>query len=236
MKEMHDQNNIPFQGILPVNKPNKKTSFSLVGALRRHLKVAKIGHAGTLDPFATGVMVMLIGRSFTRLSDQFLHAEKEYLAKMHFGFSTDTFDCEGKVIKESLLVPSLRDIELAIQQFQGEIEQIPPMFSAKKIKGKKLYELARKGQSIERAPVKVNVKMHLIGYNYPFLDFSVVCSKGTYIRSIANDLGELLGCGGHLVELKRLRSGSFSLENCLDGALLFNQTIDIKEVANHMIL
>src|SRR5262249_44547105 len=131
----------PIEGILLVNKPRGKTSFSLVATLRKSLGVKKIGHAGTLDPFATGVMVMLIGRAYTRLSDQFLGQDKEYLAELCLGLATDTYDSEGQVVSRSEFVPSQKCIEETIQQFQGEIIQIPPMFSAKKINGKKLYEL-----------------------------------------------------------------------------------------------
>lgn len=222
-----------IEGILLVNKPQKKTSFSLVAALRRHLKVKKIGHAGTLDPFATGVMVMLVGRSFTRLSDQFLSSEKEYNARICLGASSDTFDCDGSIVKQSERIPSLEEVMQALSFFQGEIEQIPPMFSAKKVQGKKLYELARQGKTIERSPVKVSLKTTLISYQYPYLDINVVCSKGTYIRSIANDLGEKLTCGGYLVQLTRQRSGHFLLKDCLDGNLLFEASTNLN-ISNHL--
>lgn len=215
-----------FQGILPVNKPRGKTAFSLVAMLRRHLKIEKIGHAGTLDPFATGVMVMLVGRSFTRLSDQFLGADKEYLARIQLGITTDTYDCDGEVTSRSELIPTLLELESGISKFQGEIEQIPPMYSAKKLNGKKLYELARQGKTVERAAVKLKVNTRLLSYEYPFVDIAVSCSKGTYIRSIAHDLGVLLGCGGHLVQLERTRSGTYTLEDCIDGSLLYNAEMD----------
>lgn len=224
-------NDNPFshcQGILLVNKPVGKTSFGMVAALRRLLGVKKIGHAGTLDPFATGVMVMLIGKAFTRLSDQFLCEDKEYLAEVHFGITTDTFDCEGLIINQSDIIPTQAQLEAAIEKFQGEIEQIPPMFSAKKIQGKKLYELARQGKTIERQPVKVKVKTQLLSYSYPKAVIRVTCSKGTYIRSIAYDLGVLLGCGAHLSNLQRTRSGIFSLSDCFDGALFQSPELDMQ--------
>lgn len=213
-------NNQEVGGILLVDKPRGKTSFSLVAALRRRLGVRKIGHAGTLDPFATGVMVMLVGRNYTRLSDSFLGQDKEYLAEVCLGTATDTYDCEGQTISESSQIPSQQDIEQALTYFQGEIEQIPPMFSAKKIQGKKLYELARQGKEVERQPVKVQLTTELLSYAYPFLQIRVRCSKGTYIRSIAHDLGLKLGCGAHLTALRRERSGAFSLSECIDGKLL----------------
>ncbi|HRD56121.1 MAG TPA: tRNA pseudouridine(55) synthase TruB [Parachlamydiaceae bacterium] len=209
-------------GILLVNKPAGKTSFQLVAALRKILEVKKIGHAGTLDPFATGVMVMLIGREYTKLSDSLLTANKEYLATVRLGASTDTYDLDGKITEESSLVPSLAEIEAAISCFQGELEQIPPMYSAKKIQGQKLCDLARKGKTVERKPCKVHLETAILEYNYPNLSLKVKCSKGTYIRSIAYDLGNKLGCFGHLSALERIGSGQFPLNECMDGAILFN--------------
>ena len=194
-KPQEQEQNSP-EGILLVNKPKGQTSFSLVAILRRVLNVKKIGHAGTLDPFATGVMVMLVGRNYTRLSDQFLLKDKEYVARLRLGIATDTFDCEGEIRSESDYIPSLQEIHAAIAYFQGEFEQIPPMFSAKKVNGKKLYELARKGIEIERTPVKIRATTELVSYNYPYLEFRVTCSSGTYIRSIGHDLGCMLKCGG----------------------------------------
>lgn len=208
------------QGILLVDKPRGQTAFSLVAILRKILKVKKIGHAGTLDPFATGVMVMLIGRNYTRCSNEFLGQDKEYVADLFFGASTDTYDCDGKVVEESTVVPTLSQVEEVIAFFQGEIDQIPPMFSAKKIGGKKLYELARKGKEIERKPVKVTVSTEIISYHYPLLTLKVACSKGTYIRSLAYDIGEKLGCKAHLTSLRRTRSGVFTISECMDGAML----------------
>ncbi|MGK5595536.1 MAG: tRNA pseudouridine(55) synthase TruB [Parachlamydiaceae bacterium] len=210
------------EGILLINKPQGKTSFSLVGALRRILKVKTIGHAGTLDPLATGVMVLMVGKKYTRLSSQLLCQEKEYLAEISFGKTTDSYDSDGEVTSSSPLVPMRKDVEEALRSFQGEIFQIPPMFSAKKVNGQKLYDLARKGKMIEREPVKVTVETRFIDYSYPKLVLKVCCSKGTYIRSIAHDLGQNLGCGAFLSGLTRLRSGPFLLEDCIDGNLLFD--------------
>ncbi|MCE5316425.1 MAG: tRNA pseudouridine(55) synthase TruB [Parachlamydia sp.] len=216
-----------FEGLLLVNKPSGKTSFSLVSTLRKLLNVRKIGHAGTLDPFATGVMVMLIGKNYTRLSDQMLCQDKEYLAEVHLGIATDTYDCDGKPTSTSPLIPTLEEIESALAHFQGEIEQQPPMFSAKKIQGKKLYELARKGKTIERPSAKVYVSTHFLNYSYPYLTLRISCSKGTYIRSIAHDLGISLGCGAHLSALQRLRSGTFRLEDCIDGSSLVPENLSL---------
>lgn len=216
-------------GLILIDKPKGRTSFSLVSALRRRLGVKKIGHAGTLDPFATGVMVLLVGKQYTRQSDQFLGQDKEYLACMRLGVTTDTFDSEGAVTATSPEEPSLDKLEEIIALFQGDIQQIPPMFSAKKIGGKKLYELARKGQTIERQPVTVSVVIELVSYNYPHAHIRVQCSKGTYIRSLAHDIGEKLGCGAHLCELNRTRSGSFHLRDCLDGNLIGDPSTNILE-------
>lgn len=209
-----------LEGVLLVNKTQGKTSFSLIRSLRKITGIKKIGHAGTLDPFATGVMVLLIGRNFTKLSSDLLCEDKEYLAEVCLGVSTDTYDCDGKVVAQSKKNPSLEEVLHIVNHFQGEIEQIPPMYSAKKIGGKKLYELARAGLTIERKAAKVIVSTELIQYQYPHLTLKISCSKGTYIRSIAHELGVMLGCGAHLSQLQRTRSGNFLLKDCLDGKLL----------------
>jgi tRNA pseudouridine55 synthase len=209
-----------FQGIIAVDKPSGITAFELVRILRKLLGVKKIGHAGTLDPFATGVMVMLVGKKFTKLSDKLLNEDKEYIGRIRLGVVTDTFDCDGKVLETSGIIPDEAQVKEALRSFQGEIQQLPPMFSAKKLNGKKLYELARKGETVERPPVTVNLSTECINYAYPYLDIKVKCSKGTYIRSLAHDLGKILGCGGYLAELTRTRSGSYTIDDCIDGAIL----------------
>lgn len=216
-----------LEGILLVDKPQGRTSFSLIRSLRKLTGIRKIGHAGTLDPFATGVMVILIGRDYTRLSDKLLLQDKEYIAEVNLGVSTDTYDCDGKVVASSKKIPSETDIEKALSYFQGEIEQIPPMYSAKKVGGKKLYELARKGEEIERKAARVRVDTTQLSYAYPYLTLRISCSKGTYIRSIAHELGDRLGCGAHLSQLKRTRSGQFSIDDCLDGKHLDEEGFDI---------
>lgn len=209
------------EGILLIDKPVGMTSFGIVARLRKILNVKKIGHAGTLDPFATGVMVMLVGRNYTKLSDTFLCQDKEYRAVMKLGETTDSYDCDGQVTSSSAHIPSTEDLHAAIEQFQGVIDQVPPMFSAKKIGGKKLYELARQGHTIERQAVQVNVSIHLVEYAYPFVTIDVKCSKGTYIRSLAHDIGSKLSCGAHLTQLRRTRSGQYAIDGCvpLDSSL-----------------
>jgi tRNA pseudouridine55 synthase len=211
-----------FEGILPIDKPKGKTSFSLIHVLRRKTGVRKIGHAGTLDPFASGVMIILVGKSFTTRSQEYMDHDKEYLATVHLGVETTTYDPEGAVTSTSGHIPSMQEIVEALKAFQGDILQVPPMFSAKKIKGKKLYELARKGIEIPRPAHPVRVETELLEYHYPFLTLKVRCSKGTYIRSIAHDLGVALGTGAHLSALVRTRSGIYRLEDCLSGELLFD--------------
>ena len=208
------------EGLLLVDKEKGRTAFYLVKILRKKSGIQKIGHAGILDPFATGVMVMLVGRPYTKTSDRFLNDDKEYIATIKFGEATDSYDCDGAITDRSEAIPTLAEIESVISEFQGDIEQTPPMFSAKKVGGQKLYLLARKGIEIERKPVQVNVKTTILDYSYPELKIQVSCSKGTYIRSIANDIGRNLGCFGHLIALKRIRSGSFHLKDCIDAKSL----------------
>ena len=207
--------NLAVEGLLLIDKPAGKTSFFLISLMRRITGIKKIGHAGTLDPFATGVMVLLIGKSYTRLQPLFLENDKEYVAKVKLGAATDSYDLDGTITDTSDAVPTLDEVKTALERFQGTIEQVPPMFSAKKVQGKKLYELARKGQVIERKPISVNVKTTLLNYDYPFIELRINCSKGTYVRSIAHELGLNLGCFAHLSDLTRTKSGFFRLEDCL---------------------
>ena len=206
----------PTEGILLIDKPAGKTSFYLVHILRKKLGVKKIGHCGTLDPFATGVMVMVVGKIYTRKSQELSADDKVYEATLLLGQSTDSYDLDGQVTNESAHIPTLSDVENALEDFQGDVMQTPPMFSAKKVKGKKLCDLARKGIEVERKPCPVRFKTTLIDYTYPHIKLHIECSKGTYIRSIAHDLGMQLGCYAHLVALRRVKSGPFSIENCID--------------------
>lgn len=216
-------------GILIVDKPKGISSFKIVSRLRKRLGVKKIGHAGTLDPIASGVMVMLIGREYTRLSDTFLWHDKAYQATLTLGVETSTYDTEGKVMGRSDLRPTLSEVVEAVTRFQGEIEQVPPMYSAKKVNGQKLYDLARKGITIERKPVKVRLSIELIEYHYPKLQLKVDCSKGTYIRSLAFDLGKALGCGAHLEELVRIKSGPFTIESAVPLEMIEQPTFSIQD-------
>lgn len=209
------------KGIFPVNKPPGKTSFSLIRMLRKITGIRKIGHAGTLDPFAEGVMIFLIGREYTKQAGTFILQDKEYEAVLYLGITTSTYDPEGEITSQNSEVPKLEQIEASLTHFQGTIQQTPPMFSAKKVGGKRLYELARKGIEIPRQPITISVKTQLINYEYPWLTLRISCSKGTYIRTLAHDLGQRLGCGAYIKKLTRIRCGPYTLQDCFDGSQLY---------------
>jgi len=194
-----------ISGFLLINKDSGPTSHDVVDKLRRITGIRKIGHAGTLDPFATGVLLMAIGRQATKRIDHFVKKDKTYIATLKLGETTDTYDREGKKsTTESFNIPEKDKILDVLKTFIGKQEQIPPMFSAKKIGGKKLYDLARKGIEIERKASQINIyKISLINYAWPILNIEVSCSTGTYIRSLAKDIGQELECGAYLEELKR---------------------------------
>jgi tRNA pseudouridine55 synthase len=202
------------EGILLVDKPKDKTSFYLVHVLRKITGVKKIGHTGTLDPLATGVMVMLVGSKYTRKTPLMICHDKEYETTLLLGKISDTYDITGELSDYSDKKPTLAEIETAVASFQGEIFQIPPMFSAKKVKGKKLYELARKGIEIERKPITCKVETKILHFDYPHLKLKISCSSGTYIRTIGHDIGKMLGTGALVLELKRTRSGPYHLSEC----------------------
>lgn len=207
-----------MNGILNIDKPAGITSFDVVRKIRYLTGVKKVGHSGTLDPFATGVLLVFVGRETTKHISKFSNLDKEYYAKVKFGEKTDTADLTGKVIKRKPIPElSISQIESVCQNFIGKIQQIPPMYSAIKKDGIRLYKLARKGNTIEREPRRVEIKeLELLEYNKPFLKFSSVVSKGTYIRTLAEDIAEKLGTIGHLVELRRMGIGKFSVENALN--------------------
>lgn len=213
-----------MNGLLIIDKPTGLTSHDVVARVRRILKTKRVGHTGTLDPFATGVMVILVGKA-TRLAQFLVKDEKEYEAIVRFGCETDTGDRTGssKPNGQSSMSISQADVECVLQEFLGVIRQTPPMFSAKKVAGRKLYELARKGVEIERKPVNVTINELEIIRGLVFngvrnlgswnLDcgLRVVCSAGTYIRTLAEDIGRKIGTGAHLAELRRTRAGKFDI-------------------------
>ncbi len=220
-------------GFLNIYKPVGMTSHDVVAVLRRVTKIKQIGHTGTLDPFAEGVLPVCIGKA-TRLIE-YLQDDKEYLATVQFGASTNTFDLDGEKTFTSDKKVKKEEIIEALKSFEGEISQLPPIFSAIKVKGKKLYEYARKGEEVEIQPRKVfieNIELNSFDEESQQAQVLIKCSKGTYIRSIANDLGEKLGCGGYLVKLVRTQAGNFRVENSiqLDGIDVENNLLNPLDV------
>jgi tRNA pseudouridine55 synthase len=202
-------------GILNINKPKGITSFDVIARLRKILNIKQIGHSGTLDPIAQGVLAICVGDA-TRIIE-FLPSDKSYRAFAKLGFTTNTYDLDGEITSQTEVNVTKEQIENALTNFSGEIEQLPPIFSAIKIKGKKLYEYARKNEEVEIPKRKVTVyKITLVelqeGEN-PVVIFDVDCSSGTYIRSIIHDLGQKLGCGATMVDLIRTKTSGLSLEN-----------------------
>ncbi|MBQ4146283.1 MAG: tRNA pseudouridine(55) synthase TruB [Clostridia bacterium] len=204
-----------MNGVINVNKPKGFTSHDVVAKLRGILSIKKIGHTGTLDPDATGVLPICVGRA-TKTADMLTATEKEYVAKVILGAETDTQDASGTVLKTAPVNVHVAEIKEATASFVGDIMQIPPMYSAIKQDGKKLYELARKGQVVERQPRPVTIfELEILEINLEKCWFTmrVKCSKGTYIRTLCQDIGEKLGCFAHMGELERTKSGQFSIEN-----------------------
>ena len=213
-------------GILLVDKPVGKTSFAMVRAVRKIVGVKKVGHAGTLDPFATGLLVVCVGRPATKMISMFMDGEKEYVATLRLGAVSTTQDPEGEVtVRTSSPSFSEKDVDLALSGFTGEILQTPPSFSALKHKGKPLYHYARKGIMVEKAPRPVHIhalewedRRAQVEQDLPYLTIKVRCGKGTYIRTLAADIGEVLGCGAYLTALRRTKSGFFFFFYCIPGS------------------
>ena len=218
-------------GIFLVNKDKGISSNKAIQKLKKKLDIHKIGHFGTLDPNASGLLVCAINKA-TKLSDKFLNSDKGYIAEVTLGVSTSTDDSEGEIIFQSEVETSIDQIESSLKQFRGKSMQIPPFFSALKHKGKPLYKYARDGEFITK-PAREIIVHEIKDFKacLPTITFKIFCSKGTYIRSIARDLGESLGCGGHLSGLKRVLQGPFSLKNAstLDD-LNWNHLIHLEEI------
>src|SRR2546421_2427203 len=203
-------------GVLLVDKAEGMTSHDVVALVRRNLQVRKVGHCGTLDPIATGLLLLTVGRG-TKVQDLLMSEDKEYVGTFVLGVTTGTQDREGEVI-EQRPVPALNEDQIrgAFEKFRGDFYQLPPMVSAKKHGGVPLYKLARQGKTVEREPRLVHVYRYSIDrIGSPEIDFSVVCSKGFYVRTYAYDIGEALGCGAHLKNLRRTKSGRFSVEGAI---------------------
>lgn len=202
--------------IIPINKPAGINSHTVVNKLRKFYGIKKIGHAGTLDPFATGVLILLVGRESTKRSQELMKQDKIYRTKLKLGYISDTYDKDGVIQEYNIQkVPTKAEIDQIIASFIGDISQIPPMYSAIKINGKKMYELARKGQTIDIPPRLVNIyNITVLDYTYPYLILDISCSSGTYIRSLGYDIGIKLETGAYLETLERRQSGEYSIENC----------------------
>lgn len=207
---------------LLINKPEGWTSFDVVGFVRKQLrpqypeqKKLKVGHAGTLDPFATGLLIVGVGREATKKLDEFKVLLKTYVATIKLGEVSDTFDKTGHITMHNarnMIQPTTKQIKETVKSFVGKQKQIPPMFSAKKINGQRLYDLARKGITVERQPNEIEIyDIKILDYTWPFLKIEVQCSAGTYIRSLANDIGAALGTGAYCQELVRTKIGEYSL-------------------------
>lgn len=203
-------------GILNVNKGKGLTSHRVVALVRKEVRGAKVGHAGTLDPLATGVLVVLVGQA-VRVSEYVMELPKVYRATVTLGVTTATYDSEGEMTATSPVTANERDVRDALAGFVGEIEQTPPQFSAAKVGGERAYRIARSGSPVELAPRPVKVyRAELLRFDPPNAEIEIECGKGTYIRSIAHDLGTALGCGGHISELVRTRVGPFDIESAID--------------------
>ncbi|MFL0249848.1 tRNA pseudouridine(55) synthase TruB [Clostridium neuense] len=204
-----------MNGVINLYKPSGITSFEAVSKIKKISGEKKVGHTGTLDPLASGVLPICIGKA-TKIVDYIMQGEKTYKVKMKLGEKTDTYDKEGKVISEADVLCDLNEVTDAIMSFRGEIMQIPPMYSALKVNGKRLYELARMGVEVERKARKINIyDIHIQGIDMPFVTFTVRCSKGTYIRSLCFDIGEKLGCGAVMYELERCASSIFTVDSSI---------------------
>lgn len=213
-------------GVLVVNKHEGVTSHRIVQILRRLYDTARVGHTGTLDPMATGVLPILLGRA-VKASDYLVSEEKEYIATLRLGVTTDTLDTTGEVLSTSDNIPDEAAVLEAAKSFLGEIEQIPPMYSAIKIDGQKLVNLARAGETVERKPRQVEIKeLDVEKLSENEYKLRIVCSKGTYVRTLCADIGEKLGCGGAMSSLVRVRTGNFTLENSVKVEELENMTLE----------
>lgn len=218
-------------GIFLIDKPVGLTSFRIVQFVRRALHIKKVGHAGTLDPFATGLLVVCAGRQATKHISRLMAGEKEYVATLMLGVETDTLDVTGRVVSERKVgALDSRQIEECLAGFVGRQLQTPPQYSALKHQGKPLYYYARKGIAVEKEPREIAIfELECMGLDENCLSIRVVCSKGTYIRTLAADIGKQFGCGAHLVALRRVRSGPFSVSGAVKGSEL-QDTIQAREI------
>lgn len=223
----------PFDGILLVDKPAGVTSHDVVYKIRRHFQLKKVGHGGTLDPSATGLLVILLGRG-TTASNRFMSSDKTYEGTIHLGITTNSQDADGTVMRETDASGITREqLEAAVAKFKGDMYQTPPMVSAIKMGGVPLYKLARQGDEVERKPRFIHIyEFRLLDYKVPEGTFVLRCSKGTYVRTICHDVGEMLGVGAHLKGLRRTESAGYTIDQAvsLDTLLTMNQMDLLKHV------
>lgn len=221
-----------MDGILLIDKPSGITSHDAVDYIRKKAGIKRVGHTGTLDPNATGLLILCLGKA-TRLSEYFISLDKIYEGRMRLGIVTDSHDIDGNVIKENEVKNiTKKEVKRFLSEFIGDIEQIPPMISAIRIGGKRLYKMAREGLEIERKPRKVKIyEFTLLDMKLPDIWFRVACSRGTYVRTLCHDLGERMGCGATLIELKRTQVGNYKLEN----AIPLNSLTTKEEIQKNLI-
>ncbi len=213
---------LPADFVLPVDKPEGPTSHDIVGSARRALGVKRVGHTGTLDPFASGLLLLCVGRA-TRLAEYFSGMDKTYEAVARLGLRTDTLDREGKVVEESKDLGGVTADRIGqiLASFRGVIEQVPPAFSAKKIDGERAYLRARRGGGVELEPCRVSISvLELTTFDLPLMGFRVTCSSGTYVRALARDIGDALGVGAHLTVLRRVAIGEWQVGDALPAGAL----------------
>ncbi len=223
-----------MEGVLLVDKPRDHTSHDVIARLRGKLKMKRIGHAGTLDPMATGLLVVLVGKA-TSLSQYIISLDKEYTATMKLGVTTNSQDADGEVV-ETRPVPPLTEaqVKAAMDTFLGDQYQTPPMFSAIKVNGVPLYKMARKGEEIEREPRFIRVmSWELTRFAPPELDFRLRCTKGTYVRTLAHDLGQKLGCGAHLIALRRTATDKLNVAQALTMEQI--EALPLTELEKHLV-
>lgn len=229
------------KGIIAINKPKDWTSFDVVNKIKHMVKPNKVGHLGTLDPMATGVLLVTIGKA-TKLFDIMQEKSKTYIATFEFGYETDTLDATGKTIKTSTNTPTMQDIEKVLPKFIGKISQIPPIYSAKSINGVRAYELARRGENVELKPKNVVVNnIKIIEYSNNKLIIEINCGSGTYIRSIGRDIAYELNTFATMTELVRTKVGKFSVENCKEISLIdkenvYDNMLKLSEVLDYKVL
>lgn len=220
-----------MNGIVIIDKPSGWTSQDVVSKLRGVLQTRRIGHGGTLDPMATGVLPVFVGRG-TRAVEFFEHAEKTYETRLRLGLVTDTEDMTGNVLEEKTVSVTREQLEAVLPQFQGEIQQIPPMYSALKVNGQKLCDLARKGKAVDRKPRKITIfSLELLDFSENVATLRVHCSKGTYIRTLCKDIGDALGCGGCMAALRRVAAGNYTLSQ----AVPLEALIDSKNPKSYLL-